>query len=62
MSFFNSIKNYWSQDYGGRYVSIVLKELFLHDNSVVNKIFGQKIDFKSVEVEYSLLSKRVFDF
>lgn len=54
MGFFKTIKEWLNQDYGGRYVSCVLKELLMEEPKIANAIFKQKIDFTSVELEVSL--------
>lgn len=54
MGFFKSFKDRLSQDYGGRYVAIVLKELFLGSPAAAKAVFGRDIDFDTVDVEVSL--------
>lgn len=54
MGFFKSIKPWLNQDYGGRYVSAVLRELFLAEPGIASLLFGKSICPKNVELEVSL--------
>jgi len=56
MGFFKSIKPWLNQDYSGRYVSAVLRELFLSDPKLASRLFRKSIRFKTVEQEVSLRS------
>jgi hypothetical protein len=54
MGFFKSIKTWLNQNYGGRYVSAVLRELFLSDPKIASRLFEKSISFKTAELEVSL--------
>lgn len=54
MSFFMSVKSWLNQDYGGRYVSCVLEELFLAEPKIVQTVFGKAVKYETVEREEPL--------
>lgn len=63
MGFFKQLKSWCSEDTGGRYVSLVLSELFnvSESHKLVSELFGKSIDYATVATEFTFMAGRRAD-
>jgi|GEM_PF-3533475 len=63
MGFFKQLKSWCSEDTGGRYVSLVLSELFnvSESHKLVSELFGKSIDYATVATEFTFMEGRRAD-